>query len=166
MLDDYSDDAWFEDWSEMLHTMQVCCARKKDGLGRLTRQGEPSARVARLRDLEALLAALLEIIRAEITREVVGYILSDAQERHGGRELIALTGQEMRLANRHYGRGGAQRQAGSAPPAPEEEIADADTGFEVAKTAKDSIEKLFSWLPRHKALLHGLNELLSLGKLV
>ncbi|QDL92942.1 hypothetical protein FDP22_14820 [Paroceanicella profunda] len=166
MFDDFSDEDWFTAWGAFLAAMLHCALRKRDALHRLAPGEVPAPRTARMLELHMMLHDLLEIIRAEITREVTDHLLADAQERHRGRELVALTGQEMRFVARHYGRGGAERQSDGAPPTPEKEIAESDTGFEAAKTAKDSIEKLFSWVPRHRALLHGLNELLSLGKLV
>lgn len=147
MNPDLTDDDWFAEWQRFLTTLEGLLARKHEIIAQQER------RAARLDQLLVMLVYLLMRLREDVNREVAGNLLVQTSETQQGREAIVITAEEMAFMNRYY------------VAAQLESEAEADQGIEAGKTVKDSIEKLFSFIPRHKTLLHGVNELLSLGRL-
>lgn len=83
---------------------------------------------------------------------VVKEVIEQTDEALGSRNAVIITGAEMDFVAKHY----SLELIVS--------IEDADEAIGASKTVKDSIEKLFFWLPGQKAILHALNEIMSLGR--
>jgi hypothetical protein len=143
-----TNDQWFSAWLSFLLTIAAIFEKKRQYVERYER------RAARLIALNIMLNYLLTLLREQLSRETLNAVLGQTVEAQHSRDSIVITGAEMAFISQHYN--GAQIQSEK----------EANEGIEAAKSVKDSIEDLFTWVPGHKTILKGLNEILSLGRAI
>ncbi len=152
-----SNEAWFEAWSAFLITVENLVLRKRGLIGD-DRQAagldvviEDQRRAARLDRLLDLLSDLLHLVRHDINEDVVAAALDEATEA-GTRTAVMITAAELAYIVESF---------------PAEQIKDmetAESGIDAAAQVAASVERKLTWDRQNGTLLHGLGDLLKMGR--
>ncbi|GHF17899.1 hypothetical protein GCM10017044_10470 [Kordiimonas sediminis] len=145
---DLQNSEWVAEWTTFTDTIHTAFRAKAVMLETDHR------RYAKIRHLLELVDGLMGELSQELHGDEMHRILDNTERANESRFSIVITGAEMAYVNEQYQIDHLRS------------VEDTDEAMEATQTVKDSIEKFFRFIPKHKEILHGLNELLSLGRAI